>query len=65
MNYYYNRLLEVVDFYKPAGKTLQTVLLKGDRYVGIGKDGGYFHYIDKLWYGIKHKRETLPENPRW
>ena len=65
MNYYYNRLLEVVDYYKPAGKTLQTVLLIGEIIPGIGKNSEGFHYIDKLWYGVKHKRETTPFNPCW
>ena len=65
MNYYYNRLLEVIDYYKPAGKTLQTVLLKGEIIPGIEKNSEGFHYIEKLWYGIKHKLKTLPENPCW
>ncbi len=65
MNYYYNRLLEVVDYYKPAGKTFQNVILKGSYPTGIEKGDNAFHYIYKLSYGIKHKRETLPVNPCW
>lgn len=63
MNCYYNRLIEVIDYYKPAGKSFKYVRLYGDSHPGIEKNGNNFMYIDKLEYGIKHRRETTPYNP--
>ncbi|MCK4662190.1 MAG: hypothetical protein KAT68_04955 [Bacteroidales bacterium] len=61
MNYHYNEMLEIVDHFSPGGgKTFKTCILKGTFILGKGP---YCHYVDDLIYGIKHKREAVPENP--